>query len=108
MQLAMAIVTEVLGTVALKASDGFSRPVPSLFVIAGYGASFFFLARTLGAIPMGFAYAIWSGAGTALIALIGVAFFRQRLDFPAIVGIVLIMAGVCVLNLFSEGGSASS
>lgn len=105
-QLAMAILSEVTGTVALKASEGFSRPVPSLMVVLGYGTSFFFLAKTVGAIPIGPAYAIWSGAGTALIALIGVAFFRQKLDLPAILGICLIVAGVLVLHVFSKSAPA--
>ena len=100
--LAVAIVSEVAATSALKASDGFSRLGPSVIVIVGYAAAFYFLSLTLRSIPIGVAYAIWSGVGVALIALIGWAVFGQVLDGPAIAGLVLIVAGVIVLNLFSR------
>lgn len=100
--LAVAIVSEVVATSALKASDGFSRFAPSAIVIAGYAAAFYFLSLTLRTIPVGVAYAIWSGAGVALITAIAWIRFGQRLDLPGIAGILLIVAGVVVLNLFSK------
>ena len=100
--LSVAIVSEVIATSALKASDGFSRLVPSVVVVVGYAAAFYFLSLTLRTVPVGVAYAIWSGAGVALIALIGWAFLGQPLDAPAIVGLALIVAGVVVLNVFSR------
>jgi small multidrug resistance pump len=100
--LSVAIVSEVIATSALKASEGFSRLWPSLIVAAGYIAAFYFLSLTLKTIPIGVAYAIWSGAGVALIALIAWVFFGQALDAPAIIGLLLIVAGVIVLNSFSK------
>ena len=100
--LSIAIVSEVIATSALKASDGFSRLWPSLVVAAGYMAAFYFLSLTLKTIPIGVAYAIWSGAGVALIALIAWVFFGQALDAPAVIGLALIVAGVVVLNVFSK------
>ncbi len=105
--LSVAIVSEVAATSALKASDGFSRPWPSLVVVAGYVVAFYFLSLTLKTVPVGVAYAIWSGVGVALIALIGWFFFGQALDMPAIIGLLLIVAGVMVLNLFSKTVSHS-
>lgn len=100
--LAAAIVAEVIGTSALKASAGFTRLAPSCVVIAGYAAAFYFLSLTLRHIPIGVAYAVWSGAGTVLITLIGVFAFRQKLDLAGMCGIALIVAGVLVLNLLSR------
>jgi len=100
--LTLAIVSEVIGTSALKASEGFSRLWPSMIVIVGYAASFYFLSLTLKTIPIGVAYAIWSGAGIVLIALVAWVFYGQSLDLPAILGISLIVAGVIVLNVFSK------
>lgn len=102
MFLAGAIVCEVIGTSALKAAEGFTRLWPSLIVGVGYLAAFFLLSQTLKVIPVGIAYAIWSGAGVALIGLIGWLFLGQPLDMPAIVGIGLIVAGVIVINVFSS------
>jgi small multidrug resistance pump len=99
--LAIAIVAEVIGTSALKAAEGFTRPGPSLVVIVGYGAAFYFLSLALKTIPVGIAYAIWSGVGVALITLIGWVVFRQRLDAPALAGLALIVAGVAVIQVFS-------
>ena len=99
--LAIAIVAEVIGTSALKAAEGFTRPLPSLVVVVGYGAAFYFLSLALKAIPVGIAYAIWSGVGVALITLIGWIVFKQRLDAPALVGLALIVAGVVVIQFFS-------
>jgi len=80
--LSIAIVAEVIGTSALKASEGFTRLGPSLITILGYAAAFYFLSLTLKTIPVGIAYAIWSGVGIVLISLIGYALFRQTLDLP--------------------------
>ena len=99
--LAIAIVAEVIGTSALKAAEGFTRLVPSLVVIVGYGAAFYFLSLALKVIPVGIAYAIWSGVGVALITLIGWVMFKQRLDAPALAGLALIVAGVVVIQFFS-------
>ncbi len=99
--LAIAIISEVLATSALKAADGFTRWLPSALVIAGYGSAFYFLSLTLRAIPIGIAYAVWSGAGVTLISLIGWVVYHQSLDLAALVGIALIVAGVVVLNIFS-------
>lgn len=97
-----AILTEVIATTALKASDGFTRPGPSALVVAGYGVAFYFLSLTLRTIPMGIAYAIWSGVGIVLISAIAWLWYGQKLDLPAIIGIALIVAGVAVINLFSK------
>ena len=99
--LAIAIVAEVIGTSALKAAEGFTRPLPSLVVIVGYGAAFYFLSLALKVIPVGIAYAIWSGVGVALITLIGWVVFKQRLDAAALAGLALIVAGVAVIQVFS-------
>lgn len=100
--LAIAIISEVIGTSALKASDGFSRFWPSLIVVAGYATAFYFLSLTVKTIPVGVAYAIWSGVGIALITLIAWLFFGEALDAAAVVGLVLILMGVLVLNVFSR------
>jgi small multidrug resistance pump len=105
--LAVAIVSEVIGTSALKASDGFAQLWPSVVVVAGYASAFYFLSLTLKAIPVGVAYAIWSGAGIALIALIAWVLYAQALDLPAIIGMSLIVAGIVVLNLSSSTVSPS-
>jgi len=100
--LSAAIVAEVAGTSFLKASEGFTRLGPSVIVVVGYAAAFYFLSLTLKVIPVGVAYAIWSGVGVALIAVIGWFFFGQRLDAPAILGMGMIIGGVVVLNVFSS------
>lgn len=100
--LAIAIVAEVVGTSALKATAGFTRPLPSLVVVVGYGMAFYFLSLALKFIPVGIAYAIWSGVGVALITLIGWLVFKQRLDTAALAGIALIVAGVVVIQVFSS------
>lgn len=97
--LAIAIIAEVVGTSALKAAHGFTRPLPSLVVVLGYGVAFYFLSLALTAIPVGVAYAIWSGVGVVLITLIGWLVFRQSLDRPALLGVALILAGVVVIKL---------
>ncbi len=100
--LAIAIVSEVIGTLSLKASDGFTRLGPSLIVVVAYGLAFYFLSMTLKSIPVGIAYAVWSGIGVTLVALIGWLVFGQKLDLAAVLGMGLIIAGVIVLNLFSN------
>lgn len=99
--LMVAIVSEVIGTTALKASESFSRLGPSAVVIIGYATAFYFLSLTLKTIPVGVAYAIWSGAGVVLIALIAWILYGQALNLAAILGIALIVAGVVILNLFA-------
>jgi small multidrug resistance pump len=99
--LAVAIVAEVIATSALKASEGFTRLVPSSIVVFGYGIAFYFLSLTLKTLPVGVAYAVWSGLGVVLVSLVGFLFLGQRIDIPGAVGIGLIVAGVAVLNLFS-------
>lgn len=99
--LSLAIVCEVIATSALKAAEGFTRPGPALIVVAGYVVAFYFLSLTLRSIPVGVAYAIWSGVGIALIALIAWVMYDQKLDVPALIGMALILAGVVVLNLYS-------
>lgn len=100
--LAIAIAAEVMATTALKFSEGFTRLVPSLLVVLGYAASFFSLSKVLNQIPISIAYAIWSGAGVTLVGLIGWLWLGQKLDAGALVGMGLIIAGVVVINVFSQ------
>ncbi|WP_429256635.1 DMT family transporter [Paraburkholderia sp. GAS334] len=100
--LAIAIVAEVIATSALRASDGFSRLVPSAVVVTGYALAFYCLSMTLRSIPVGVVYAIWSGVGIVLITLVAIVMYRQVPDFAAVCGLGLIVAGVVVLNLFSR------
>lgn len=100
--LTIAILAEVTGTSALRWTEGFTRLAPAVFVVISYAVSFYCLAQTLRFMPVGIAYAIWSGVGIVLIALVGWLGFRQHLDVPAILGIGLIIAGVAVINLFSK------
>lgn len=100
--LALAIVAEVLGTTALKASHGFTRLMPSLLVVAGYGCAFFLLSLSLRTFSLGFAYAVWSGLGVVLVAVAGVLIYGEKLDAAGALGIAMIIGGVVVLNLFSN------
>ena len=100
--LGIAIVAEVIATSALKSAEGFTRLAPSLVVLVGYITAFYFLSLTLKTIPVGLAYAIWSGVGIVLIALIGWLVLGQPLDIPALIGIGLIIAGVIVINGLSR------
>lgn len=100
--LTIAILCEVLATLALKSSDGFTRLVPSLFVVTGYGVAFYFLSLTLRSIPVGIAYAVWSGVGIVLVSILGWVFYDQKLNVAAMLGIFFIMVGVVILNLFSS------
>ncbi|SDA11436.1 small multidrug resistance pump [Nitrosospira sp. Nsp18] len=103
--LSIAIISEVIATSALKSSNGFTQLWPSLVVVASYAAAFFFLSLTLRTIPVGVAYAIWSGAGIVLVTLIAWLAFGQTLDGFAMLGLALIVAGVIVLNVFSRSVS---
>lgn len=103
--LGFAIVAEVVGTSALKASDGFTRPLPSAITAVTYALSFYLLSQALKTLPMGIAYAIWSGIGIVLISAVGWLRFGQRLDLPALVGLGLIVAGVLVVNLLSKSAA---
>jgi small multidrug resistance pump len=105
MYLAIAILSEVVATSALKSSDGFTKYGPSLVVILGYGISFYCLSVVLKTIPVGVAYAIWSGMGIVLITLLGWLVFSQRLDLPAFLGMALIVAGVIVIYAFSKSST---
>ena len=97
-----AIVSEVIATSALKASTGFTKPLPSTVVVIGYLVSFYFLSLTLKTIPVGIAYAIWSGVGVVLISVVAWLLYGQKLDLPALIGMGLIISGVMVINLFSK------
>lgn len=99
--LVLAVMAETIGTSALQASQQFTRPLPSILVVVGYGFSFYLLSQVLRTIPVGVAYAIWSGLGIVLIAAIGRVVFGQRLDTPAILGMALILCGIVVIQLFS-------
>ena len=100
--LGIAIVCEVIATTFMKQSEGFTRLWPSVVTVLGYVIAFYCLSLTLRTIPTGIAYAIWSGVGTTLIVLIAWLFMSQQLDIPALAGILLIISGVVILNLFSE------
>lgn len=102
--LILAIIAEVIGTTALQQSQQFTRFVPSIAVVIFYGASFYLLAIALKTMPVGVVYAIWSGLGIVLIALVGFIFLGQVLDLAALVGIGLILTGVLVIQLLSGSG----
>lgn len=100
--LLLAIIFETIATSYLKQSEQFTKFLPSILTILGYAAAFYCLSIVLKSIPVGIAYAIWSGVGIILIALIGFFVFKQHLDLPAIIGLGLIIAGVVVINVFSH------
>ena len=103
--LAFAVISEVIATMSLKASKGFTVLFPSILVVAGYGAAFFFLAQVLDRIPVGVAYAVWAGGGIVLTVSLAWVIFGQRLDSWGFVGVALILAGVLVLNLLSKASA---
>lgn len=103
--LILAIITETIGTSALQASQQFTRLWPSLIVLTGYALSFYFMSQTLKFMPVGIVYAVWSGIGIVLIALIGLFYFGQKLDLAAVLGMALIIAGVATIHLFSSTAS---
>ncbi|MGB0488227.1 MAG: DMT family transporter [Candidatus Poseidoniaceae archaeon] len=98
----LAIMSEVIATASLKSTEGFTKPIPSIIVLVGYCAAFYFLSLTLDTISIGVAYAIWSGVGVATITIVSFFLYDQRIDLAGILGIGLIIAGVIVLRLFSE------
>lgn len=100
--LLLAVVAETIGTTALQASQQFTRFWPSVLVVVGYGVAFYLMALTLKVMPVGIVYAIWSGLGITLIALIGFLVFGQRLDWPAVLGLAMILGGILVIHLFSH------
>ncbi|MGM0834301.1 multidrug efflux SMR transporter [Halomonas qinghailakensis] len=100
--LVLAIVAEVIATSALKSSMGFTRPLPSVMVVVGYGVAFYLLSLVLRTLPVGIAYAIWAGLGIVLVTLVGIVVFGEKPDLPAVIGISLIVAGVVVLQVFSK------
>jgi small multidrug resistance pump len=98
----IAIVSEVVATSSLKASESFSKLIPSILVIVGYALAFYFLSLTVKVMPVGITYAIWSGVGIVLVTIAGIILYKQIPDLPAILGMLLIMAGVLVINIFSN------
>ena len=100
--LGLAIFSEVVATASLKSTEGFTRLVPSIVVLVGYSAAFYFLSLTLDTIPIGVAYAVWSGVGVATITLVSFVLYDQKIDATGLIGIGLIVTGVVVLRLFSE------
>jgi multidrug transporter EmrE-like cation transporter len=103
--LGIAIVGEVIATSFLRASEGFTQTVPSIVVVVGYGVTFYFFSLALQTIPVGIGYAIWSGVGIVLVSIIAYFVYGQVLDLPALIGIGLILAGVLVINLFSQSSA---
>ncbi|OWU73197.1 multidrug efflux SMR transporter [Phaeobacter sp. 22II1-1F12B] len=100
--LIFAVLAETVGTSALQASQQFTRFWPSLIVVVSYAISFFLLSMTLKVMPVGVVYAIWSGLGIMFIAIIGWVLFRQSLDLPAVIGLCMIIGGICIIQLFSS------
>lgn len=100
--LGIAIIAEVIATSALRAAEGFTVLLPSAIAVVGYVVAFYFLSLTLKTMPVGVAYALWSGVGILLVSLVALVLYKQVLDLPAMLGMGLIMAGVAVINLFSK------
>lgn len=100
--LAIAIIAEVIATTSMKALDGFNKPLPLLLVVVGYVISFWMLSLVVKTIPVGVAYAVWAGLGIVLVSIAAVFLYQQRLDLPAMLGMGLIVAGVVVIQLFSQ------
>lgn len=100
--LVFAIILETIATVSLKSTEGFTKIIPTTITILGYLGAFFLLSKVLESIPIGVAYAIWSGVGIILASLISWYLYNQRLDLPAVIGMLLIVLGVLVINLFSN------
>lgn len=100
--LMLAIVCETLGTMFLKASNGFTKPLPAAAALIGFIIALVLLSKTLQTIPVGIVYAFWSGIGIVLITILGVILFKQNLDLPSYIGIGLILVGVVVLQVFSS------
>jgi small multidrug resistance pump len=100
--LVLAILSEVMATTSLKATEGFTRLWPTLLSLAGYGAAFYFLSRTMNDIPVGVTYAVWAGAGLVLITLVARVIYDQSPDLPALAGMGLIVLGIIVMGAFSK------
>lgn len=100
--LSIAIIAEVVATSALKASEEFTQLIPSIVVVVGYGVAFYFLTLVLRVIPLGITYAVWSGLGIVLVAVVGFFLYKQTPDIPAIIGMSLIISGVIIINVFSK------
>ena len=100
--LAIAIIAEVAATSALKASVEFTKLIPSIIVVVGYGLAFYFMTLVLRTIPIGITYAIWSGLGIVLVTIAGIMLYKQIPDLPAIIGMGLIVSGVVVIHIFSK------
>lgn len=100
--LLIAIVSEVIATSSLKASEGLTKLWPSVLVIAGYGSALYFLSITVKVMPVGISYALWSGIGIVLVTIAGIFLYKQVPDTPAVIGMILIMLGVLVINIFSK------
>ncbi len=99
--LVLAIIAETVATSSLKAAEQFTRPLPSLMVVVGYGTSFYLLTQVLRRLPLGLTYALWSGLGIVLVTLAGMILYREKPDLPALIGLALIIAGIVVVNLWS-------
>jgi len=100
--LAIAIVSEVIATSALKSSNGFTNPIPSVMVVVGYGVAFYMLSLVLKTMDIGMAYAIWAGLGIVLVSIVGAVMFKQVPDLPAVIGMTLIVIGVFIINIYSK------
>lgn len=98
----LAVIAETIATSALKPAMGFTKPIPTLIALLGYASAFYLLSKVFQVMPVGITYAIWSGMGIVLITLIGTFVFKQTLDLPAILGMALIIAGVIVIQIFSQ------
>lgn len=103
--LSIAIFAEIIATTALKKAEGFSVLLPSIVTVSGYAIAFYFLSLSLKSIPVGVAYAVWSGVGIVAISIIGLVLFKQRLDTAGMIGVGFIVVGVLVLNVFSKANS---
>ena len=97
-----AILSEVIATSSLKFSEGFTKPIPSVIVAIGYGLSFYLLSIALKSMPIGVAYAIWSGIGLILTVIAGMILWKETLDLAKVAGVVLILAGIVLINVFSK------
>lgn len=100
--LTFAIIAEVIATSSLRATEEFTKPLPTLIMVAGYGVAFYFMTLALRSLPLGITYAVWSGLGIVLISIIGIIFYNEKLDLAATLGMGLIILGVIVIHLFSK------
>ena len=101
----IAIFLEIIATTTLKASNSFTKLIPSIVTLVGYVGAFYFLSLTLRSIPLGIAYALWSGIGIVAVTLAAYFIYQQKLDWPAIIGILFIVIGVLVIQLFSKSSA---